>query len=82
MIVMMVMDLGVSPGYTRWWVAICLSPLGMDESDNDDGGELSSQPSKEDDHMDVHNPIHDVPSPIGGLDVLAATTYMLVNTLY
>lgn len=46
----------------------------LDELVSDDDVEASNQPSKEDDHIDVENHIHDRPPPAGGLDVLSVTT--------
>lgn len=42
---------------------IHLGPLGLDELGRDNDGEVVSQPSKEDDQMDMVNPIHNGPSP-------------------
>lgn len=78
----MMMALGISPDYAGWWMTIHPGPLGLDESDSDDGGKVASQPSEEDDQMDVDNPIHNRPPLAGGLDVLAAITPILGNSLY
>lgn len=73
------MALRVSPDYAAWWTTMYPGPLVLDES-NDSDGEVS-QPSEDDDPMQVDNPIHDGPSQggdiIGGLDVLAVIALAL-----
>lgn len=50
-----------------------LSLLDIDESDSY-GDDEASQPSKDDDQMDVDNSIHDGPPPARGLDVLVVVS--------
>jgi len=45
-------------------------PLRLDESSTNSDDEVDSQPSDEDDQMNVDNPIHDRPPLVGRLDVL------------
>lgn len=64
------------PKFGAWWTLVHPSLLGMEKLDNDgDGdGEVMSQPSEDEDPIQVDNPIHDgLPQGgevVGGLDVL------------
>lgn len=54
-------------------------PLGLDELGSDNDGEVSIKSLKEDDQINVDNPNHDEPPPVGGLDVLLVVTPIVGN---
>lgn len=55
----------IAPSYVGWWMMMHLGPLGLYDSDSDGDSQVASQPSKQDDQMDIYNAIHDGP-PLGG----------------
>lgn len=61
----------VPPDYATWWIAMHPSSLTLDELDSR-SDDVVSLPSKEDDHMNVDNLIHDSPPLVGGLEVIVA----------
>lgn len=71
------MEIEIAPrfalGYAAWWMVMHPCPLVLDEFDSGSDDE-ASQPLEEEDLMNVDNLIHDGPSPLGGLEVLAIVT--------
>jgi len=82
MAIAMVMVPRVTPNYAKWWTMMCPSPLQLDNLDSDNDGLEATQPSEEDDQMDMENSIHDGPPLARGFDVLAVATTTPSNKLY
>lgn len=79
MIIYIMMAPRVSLEYMAWWIRVHLGPLGLVESGSSDRD--VSHSSKDGDHMDVDNPIHNGSSlggdKVGDLDVFIVVTLAL-----